>query len=128
MTSWLRLARRGAGAVYRQLFPTPEIAAWHHAEDRARAVPRFTPGSIRMLEYELQYADLLSFCPQWHDIFVEGALEYRAASVSPRILDCGANVGLASLFFKRRHPAARITAYEADPSLFAIAKANLTAN
>ena len=38
----------------------------------------------------------------------------------PRILDCGANVGLASLFFKRRCPSARITAYEADPALFKI--------
>jgi len=126
--SWLRLARRGAGAAYRQLFPTPEVAAWRHAADRARAVPRFTPGSIRMLDYELKYSDLLSFCPQWHDIFIDGALEYRADSASPRILDCGGNLGLASLFFKRRFPSARITAYEADPALFEILRANLDAN
>src|SRR4051812_255421 len=128
MTSWVRLARRGAGAMYRQLFPTPEVAAWHHAEDRARAVPRFTPGVIRMLDYELQYSDLLSFCPQWHDIFIDGALEYRADSAAPRILDCGGNLGLASLFFKRRLPSARITAYEADPVLFGMLCANLAAN
>ena len=67
--------------------------------------------------------DLLSFCPQWHDIFVDGALEFRADSAAPRILDCGGNVGLASLFFKRRFPAARITAYEADPALFEILQA-----
>src|SRR4051795_4718769 len=128
MTSWVRLARRGAGAMYRQLFPTPEVAAWHHAEDRARAVPRFTPGVIRMLDYELQYSDLLSFCPQWHDIFIDGALEFNSESAAPRILDCGGNVGLASLFFKRRFPHARIPAYEADPALFAILKRNLSAN
>ena len=81
-----------------------------------------------MLDYELRYSDLLSFCPQWHDIFIDGALEFRADSTAPRILDCGGNVGLASLFFKRRFPAARITAYEADPTLFAILKANLAAN
>jgi FkbM family methyltransferase len=123
-----RLLRRAAGAVYRQLFPTPEVAAWRHAEQCARATARFTPGSIRMLDYELRYSDLLSFCPQWHDIFIDGALEFRAPSAAPRILDCGGNVGLASLFFKRRFPAARITAYEADPALFAIMKANLAAN
>jgi len=128
MTPWLRFGRRAAGAVYRQLFPTPEIAAWRHAQQRAGAIPRYTPGSIRMLDYELQYSDLLSFCPQWHDIFIDGALEFRADSAAPRILDCGGNVGLASLFFKRRFPAARITAYEADPALFAILKANLAAN
>ena len=112
----------------RQLFPSPEVAAYRHAQECARAVPRFTPGSIRMLDYELQYADLLSFCPEWHDIFVDGALEYRADSAAPRILDCGGNVGLASLYFKRRFPAARITAYEADPALFKILRSNLDAN
>src|SRR5215470_19812686 len=126
--STARLIRRAAGAAYRQLFPTPEMAAWRHAYQLARTIPRHTAGTIRMLDYELQYADLPSFCPQWHDIFVEGALEFCAASEAPRILDCGANVGLASLFFKRRYPAARITAYEADPSLFAIARGNLSAN
>jgi FkbM family methyltransferase len=120
--------RRGAGAVYRQLFPSPEVAAWRRAEQRAGAMPRYTPGSIRMLDYDLQYSDLLSFCPQWHDIFIDGALEFRTDSQAPRILDCGGNVGLASLFFKHRFPAARITAYEADPALFAIMKANLAAN
>jgi FkbM family methyltransferase len=123
-----RLIRRAAGAAYRQLFPTPEMAAWRHADQLARAIPRHTAGTIRMLDYELQYADLLSFSPQWHDIFVQGALEFRASSEAPRILDCGANVGLASLFFKRRYPAAKITAYEADPALFAIASGNLSTN
>jgi FkbM family methyltransferase len=128
MMSWLRLARRGAGAAYRQLFPTPEVAAWRHADALTRQVPRFTPGSIRMLDYELKYLDLLSFCPQWHDIFVDGALEFRADSPAPRILDCGGNVGLASLLFKRRYPGARITAYEADPALFEILRHNLAVN
>ena len=128
MMSWLRLMRRGAGAAYRQAFPSAEVAAWRHAVELTRTVPRFTPGSIRMLDYELRYADLLSFCPQWHDIFVDGALEYRADSAAPRILDCGGNVGLASLFFKRRFPSARITAYEPDPALFQILRANLNAN
>ena len=83
MTQWVRLMRRGARAAYRQLFPSPEVAAWRHARECARGVPRFTPGSIRMLDYELQYADLLSLCPEWHDIFVDGALEYRADSAAP---------------------------------------------
>jgi len=128
MSATTKLIRRAAGAAYRQLFPTPEFAAWRHADQLAGTIPRHTAGSIRMLDYELQYSDLLSFCPQWHDIFVQGALEFLAPSPSPRILDCGANVGLASLFFKRRYPAARITAYEADPALFAIASANVSAN
>jgi FkbM family methyltransferase len=124
----LRRARRKAGAIRRRLFEPAEQAAWRRAWHRAETTPRFTPGSIRMMEYTLRYSDLLSFCPQWQDIFVKRALAFDTTSTSPRILDCGANVGLASLFFHRLYPAARITAFEADPSLFGILDANLKAN
>ena len=49
--------RRGVRAAYRQLFPSPEVAALRHAKECARSVPRYTPGSIRVLDYEIQYAD-----------------------------------------------------------------------
>jgi FkbM family methyltransferase len=81
-----------------------------------------------MMNFDLQYSDLASFCPQWHDIFVDGALDFQTRSSAPRILDCGANVGLASLFFKSRFPRARVTAYEADPALCELLRANLSAN
>jgi len=80
------------------------------------------------MDYDLQYSDLMSFCPQWRDIFVGRALDFHTRSEAPRVLDCGANVGLASLFFRRRYPRARITAYEADPALFAMLDRNLKSN
>jgi FkbM family methyltransferase len=124
-----RALRQAAGLIYRDMFPrTPEVAAWKHAVQMASTTKRFTPGMIRLLDYDLQYADLRSFCPQWHDIFIEGTLEFRTATEAPRILDCGSNVGLASLFFKRRYPGARITAYEADPALYETTKNNLARN
>jgi FkbM family methyltransferase len=128
MKGTLRRARRKAGAIRRRIFETPEMAAWRRAWHAAETTPRFTPGQIRMGEYELQYSDLLSFCPQWHDIFVKQVLAFHSQSASPRILDCGANVGLATLAFKRAHPTARITAYEADPALFGFMDGNLVRN
>src|SRR5437899_5713355 len=112
----------------RQLFPSPEAAAWKQAWHLAELKPRFTPGTIRMLDYELRYSDLLSFCVQWQDIFVKRCLDFQSATDAPRILDCGANVGLASLYFRRRYPRARITAYEADPHLAVMASDNLRTN
>jgi len=123
-----RRARRNVGAIRRRVFEPAEQAAWRRAWHRAETTPRFTPGMIRMMEYNLRYSDLLSFCPQWQDIFVKRTLAFESAGTSPRILDCGANVGLASLFFHRLYPAARITAFEADPALFEILDANLKAN
>ena len=128
MNPTLKFMRRAASAVKRQLRPTPEFAAWQRAEAMAAAVPRRTPGRIRLLEYDIEYADLLSFCPQFHEIFVARGLEFRSDNPSPRILDCGSNIGAASLFFKRQYPAARVTAYEADPELCAMTARNLTRN
>ena len=128
MKGTLRRATRKAGAIRRRLFERPEQAAWRRAWHRAETTPRFTPGTIRMMDYTLRYADLLSFCPQWQDIFVRQVLAFECAGRSPRILDCGTNVGLASLFFHRLYPSAQITAFEADPALFEMLGANLKAN
>lgn len=128
MTGMYRRARRKLGAIKRRVFESPEKAAWRSAWHQAEVTPRFTPGRIRMMDLDVRYSDLLSFCPQWEDIFVHRTLAFTSASAAPRILDCGANVGIASLFFHRLYPAARITAFEADPALFAMLRANLEAN
>ncbi|MDE3156911.1 MAG: FkbM family methyltransferase [Acidobacteriota bacterium] len=91
-------------------------------------MPRHTAGRIDLMDYRLQYADLLTLCPQWHDLFVKQTLAFHVGRPDPRILDCGANVGLASLYFKRLYPRARMTAYEADPALSALMAANLAGN
>lgn len=128
MSNVLLKARRIAGRVKRHYFPSPEVAAWRHACQVAEQVPRFTPGEIQLGEYRLRYADLLSTCPQWEDIFVRQTMRVDLNTPAPRILDCGANIGLASLYFKRLYPAARITAYEADPAIHEILASNLSRN
>jgi FkbM family methyltransferase len=128
MKGTYRRARRKLGAIRRRILETPEKAAWRRAWHQAEVTPRFTPGTIRMMDYDVHYSDLLSFCPQWEDIFVKRTLAFTSPSSTPRILDCGANIGIASLFFCRLYPGAQIIAFEADPALFAILNANLRAN
>jgi FkbM family methyltransferase len=124
----LRGLRRSAGSLKRWAFPAPELAAWKRACREAERVPRFTPGRIRLMGYDLGYVDLLTLCPQWHDLFVSQALKFEAVHSAPRIIDGGANIGLASLYFKRLYPAARITAFEADPAIHAVLADNLRRN
>lgn len=121
-------ARRIAGRAKRRLFPTPEMAAWRQACREAERVPRYTPGRIRLMGYDLGYTDLLTTCPQWEDLFVRQTLRFETGIAAPRILDCGANIGLATLYFKRAHPRARITAFEADPSIYPVMVENLRRN
>jgi FkbM family methyltransferase len=124
----LQSLRRVAGNAKRQLFPSPEVAAWRQACRVASRTPRFTPGRIRLMQYDLQYTDLLTLCPQWDDLFVKQTLRFACSHPTPRILDIGANVGLATLYFKRLYPQARVTAYEADPTLHALLVENLRRN
>jgi FkbM family methyltransferase len=117
-----------AGGVRRRLWPTPEMAALRLIADAADRQPRYTPGRLRLLDMDLEYTDAQSLLPQWNDLFVRGTLRFTPVSPAPRVLDCGANVGLASLWLRRRFPSARITAFEADPALGEMLGRNLTAN
>jgi len=118
--------RRFVRDVQHDLWPrSPELAILNELEHRAGVEPRRTAGTISVSPYRFEYADALSTWPQWDDIFVHSSLAFRTQHPRPRILDCGANIGLASLFFRRAYPAARITAFEADPALAAICTRNL---
>jgi len=128
MNRLLSRIRRAAGATRRRLAPSPEVAAWRRACRLAERTPRYTHGEIELGPYTLQYSDLLTLCPQWDDIFVRRSLAFTTPAQAPRILDCGANLGLASLFFKRAYPAAKITAFEADPAIARMLAANLRRN
>lgn len=123
-----RFARRLAGQARRALRPTPEMAAWRKGCREAERLPRYTPGTIDLMGYRLRYGDLHTVCPQWHDLFLTGSYRFESTHAEPRILDCGANIGLASLSFKRMYPRARITAFEADPRLTEMARENLQVN
>lgn len=120
--------RRFARNVQHDLWPTPEEAVLQELERRAAREPRRTAGHISIAPYQFEYADAMSAWPQWDDIFVHDSLAFETGSPAPRILDCGANIGIASIYFKRRYPHARITAFEADPSLAAMCQRNLAAN
>lgn len=120
--------KRLARGVQHDLWPTPERAVLQELERRAATEARRTPGRIAIAPYEFEYADAMTAWPQWDDIFVESSLAFDTSAPQPRILDCGANIGLASLYFKRQFPSARITAFEADPALAAMCRRNLAVN
>jgi|GEM_PF-2911462 len=46
------------------------------------------------------------------EVFLLGDYSVACDRASPVILDCGANIGITSLYTKERYPHARITAFE----------------
>ena len=117
--------RRRIGAWARHLMPRPEVAAYRRLVRHASRVPRRAAGRLRLGPYTIHYTDALTLCPQWEDIFVRETMRFSCHREDPRILDCGANVGLASLWFKKTWPKARVTAFEADPTIAACLRQNM---
>ncbi|WP_162946240.1 FkbM family methyltransferase [Chitinophaga barathri] len=60
------------------------------------------------------------------DEIVTGEIyRFKADTDTPRILDCGANIGLSVLYFAQLYPQARITAFEPDEHNFGLLKRNM---
>jgi FkbM family methyltransferase len=115
---WLLKAR--ASATLGQ-DPTDRLrlGAFHTwiALSRLRGVPRPRPIRVRLTpdarEIVIATGGELSVL---HEILIDE--EYAPRRHPQTILDLGANVGFATLFFHRRFPEARIVAVEADPATY----------
>ena len=60
-----------------------------------------------------------TFAGIYREQFHQEIFRFQPRSSSPLIIDCGANVGLVTAYFKSIFPDARIIAFEPDPSCFA---------
>ncbi len=70
------------------------------------------------------YVNSYDFLHSLEEIFIEEV--YRSKlSESPLIIDCGANIGLSVLYFKRKYPNAEIIAYEPDQNNYELIKSNI---
>ncbi len=90
--------------------------------------PRYENRKIKFLNYKVTVPDCLSFIYQFKEIFVKQYYHFETTSPSPLIYDCGANIGISCLYFKKRFPAARIKAFEADVNIAGILRNNLEEN
>jgi FkbM family methyltransferase len=84
--------------------------------------------SGRMLGFDIVYFDRPSLLNLYREIFVRQHYYFRPDTDSPLILDCGANLGMATLYFKWLYPKARIEAFEPDPTTFAALEKNVSQN
>ena len=90
--------------------------------------PQFRFHSEKVFGNLLRFSDYVEFTSIFDTIFVCRDYRFHPRTPQPRILDCGSNVGLSLLYFKRDYPNARITAFEPDPATFALLWGNATRN
>ncbi len=61
-------------------------------------------------------------------LFLAREYHFAPASLRPRIFDCGSNIGLSILYFKKEFPDCTITAFEPDPRTFELLRRNVMSN
>jgi FkbM family methyltransferase len=81
-----------------------------------------------LLNFHVNYLNERAFRFVLKEIFFKGEYVFEAETDSPVILDCGANIGIATLFFKYLYPKARISSFEADPTTACILRKNIEQN
>lgn len=80
-----------------------------------KSYPRQTPGRLKIDGIPFIFADLHSFFHQAIQIFTSDIYGFKPDKDNPVILDCGAHIGLASIYFATKYPNSSIHAFEADP-------------
>ena len=62
------------------------------------------------------------------EIFADACYFFRTETETPTIFDCGSNIGMSILFFKKLYPKARITGFEPDRVTFETLQKNVVGN
>jgi len=101
--------------------PRPERA---RELDRLRRLERRQRTTTDLIEPPLHLVDGPSFAAQYEDIFIFEAYDFPFDGASPTIIDGGANVGTATVWWRSRWPESRIIAFEPDPEIFDVLKWN----
>lgn len=110
----------------RALFDEDQVASSEDLEiSRIRTLPRFQEFTTRLMGAPLVAPDAASFVSMYSTLIQGGLYDFDTECPEPVILDCGANIGLSAIFFKRRFPHAKVTAFEPDARVFNYLKQNL---
>jgi FkbM family methyltransferase len=103
---------------------TQALAATHGLERRSLDGRKH----IGLWGYSLEYLNSTALMLMIRELIVDQVYRFMPTSDTPTIVDAGANIGLATFFFKTQYPRARITAFEPEPSACAVLERNVQFN
>lgn len=87
--------------------------------------PRYTKTSVTLHGHQITVPDAASYHFMHHEIFKEEIYKFTTLNPNAYIIDGGANIGLASIYFKLLYPNSKIISFEPDSSIFEILKSNI---
>lgn len=97
---------------------------------RIGLLPSFRRGTavVGKKSFRVRYLDPAGFWQAYHEIFMRQVYFFRSDGEAPVIIDCGANLGLATLYFRTLYPRSIVEAFEPDPVTFKILEENIRQN
>ena len=99
---------------------------WDRIRSYANLVPRGKPIRIRVSGNRVWLRPWTSDYAAYHQVFRQKEYAGVDEIVNVRsVIDCGANIGLASIYFLNRFPQATVLAVEPDPENIALCRQNL---
>lgn len=91
-------------------------------------IPRFHKGKFNFNGFNIEYIDAASLNSGIDLLFQKGYNDFNADNENPFIIDCGSNIGISILNYKKKYPKSRIIGFEPDPDIFQILKRNIENN
>ncbi len=79
-------------------------------------------------EFTLNYIRPYEVIKTYKEIFTEEIYKFKSDATHPVIIDCGANIGLSTLYFSIAYPNSKVYAFEPDETLFKLLESNIAAN
>jgi len=86
---------------------------------------RYEPCEVTLFGTKIRILDSESYIFQKNEILVGEIYKFNSNLESPFIIDCGANIGLSTIYFKRIFPQAKVIAFEPDKRVFDVLHNNL---
>ncbi len=88
-------------------------------------LPRYTEGEINWSGKLFKFTDANSFTWTYDEIFTRQIYNFKSDAELPVIIDCGANIGVSVIYFKKLYPKAKVIAFEPDSRTFDYLKSNI---
>lgn len=84
--------------------------------------------SAEITGFRVYFPDFQLFSYLFREIFLRQDYYFVTPKKAPFIIDCGSNIGMSILFFKKLYPDARITGFEPNDAVFTYLERNIREN
>jgi FkbM family methyltransferase len=117
------------GLLKRKIISKPrfETISWL-TEKKLKHSDSHSDKHIRLADSIIHFRRPYELLHTYNDLFQKEIYWFHSNTSSPLIIDCGANIGISVLYFKKILPDAKIISFEADQNNFELLKKNVLEN